>query len=244
MRTRNLSCTLKTLRAEQCVDAEARCGSARDGSARPPRRSSQVPTNCSISTSTPNRPARKPRSREADFACGAISPANGELLRVRHRAEPAVGRRADADERSEIGSEAVEIGPVVLRDRPRIRPGAEEQLQEAVVQDVEEARERVVAVERPGVRLLGRRRAAARPAARAARGTSRTAGSGPGRRGSALLDVRGREVEERVLAEHHVLLAPRGAVADARLLLEAPLEAPQHGEEVEPPGLGLEALSR
>ena len=58
-----------------------------------------------------------------------------------------------------------------------------------------------------------------------------------------LAEVRGREVEERVLAEHDELLAPRGAVADARLVAMAALEPPQHGEEVEAPGLVLELLS-
>ncbi len=51
-------------------------------------------------------------------------------------------------QRAEIGGEAVVVRPVVLGDRPRIRPGAEEELQEAVVEDVEKARKGIVARER------------------------------------------------------------------------------------------------
>src|SRR5581483_3757326 len=42
--------------------------------------------------------------------------------------------RSDSDRRTDIGDEAVGIWTIMLRDRPRIRPGAEEQLDESVVE--------------------------------------------------------------------------------------------------------------
>ena len=55
----------------------------------------------------------------------------------------------------------VDNGPewvaIMLRDRARIRPGTVEELQEAMVQDVEEARKGIVAQELPVIALLSRR---------------------------------------------------------------------------------------
>src|SRR5262245_8739068 len=74
---------------------------------------------------------------------------------VRYGIEIAVGRRADPDHGADIDEEAVGLRPVVLDDRPGVRPGAEEQLQEAMIEDVEEARKRLVAHHRPSVGLFG-----------------------------------------------------------------------------------------
>ena len=69
----------------------------------------------------------------------------GELGGVGNRIEIAMRLCSDSDHRADIGDEAVVLRTVVLRDRPCIGPGPEEQLQEAMVEQVEEARKRVVA---------------------------------------------------------------------------------------------------
>src|SRR5262249_19642015 len=64
--------------------------------------------------------------------------------------------RAEPDDRADIVAEAVLKRPVVLRDRPRIRPGAEEQREKAALEYVDEARKRVVARAQPRIGLVGR----------------------------------------------------------------------------------------
>ena len=64
--------------------------------------------------------------------------------------------RSDADHRADIGAEPILVGPIVLGDRTRVRPGAKEQRQEAALENVDETRKRVVAFEQPAVRLFRR----------------------------------------------------------------------------------------
>src|SRR5262249_14188454 len=63
-----------------------------------------------------------------------------ELGEERQSVRLAVARRADADRRADIGEEAIFLRPVVLGDRTRIGEGTEEELEEAALEDVNEAR--------------------------------------------------------------------------------------------------------
>ena len=95
-------------------------------------------------------------SREADFACGGDEAGKGKLGRVGNLIEIAMRLCSYSDHRADIGDEAIILRTVVLSDRPRIRPGPEKQLQEAVVEKVEEARKGVVALHEPFKAFLGR----------------------------------------------------------------------------------------
>ena len=83
----------------------------------------------------------KPRGR---FRLRSQQAGKAELCGVRHSVQLLVRARADPDRRAEIGDEAVGVRPVVLRNRAGIRPGPKEQLNEAVVEQIEKPRERVV----------------------------------------------------------------------------------------------------
>src|SRR5579884_823435 len=63
-----------------------------------------------------------------------------QLAGVGDTIELMIDRRSEPDHAAYIGNEAVFSGPIPLRDRPRIRPGAKEQLQKTIIQKVEEAR--------------------------------------------------------------------------------------------------------
>ena len=83
----------------------------------------------------------KPRGR---FRLRSQQAGKAELCGVRHSVELLVRARADPDRRADIGDEAVGVRPVVLRNGAGICPGPKEQLNEAVVEQIEKARERVV----------------------------------------------------------------------------------------------------
>src|ERR1700676_2525426 len=123
----------------------------------------------------------------------------------------------------------------MLNDRPRIRPGAKEQLDETMIEDVEKARKGVVLGEQIVIGLLGggeRQRALRAEQAEIFH-------EHPERPVVALRDagkVRGGKLHERVLPELDEFLAPRRAVADARPVLKHAFELPQPWEVIEPPG--------
>ena len=83
-------------------------------------------------------------------------PGIGQLGEIGDRVGVAKSRRSDADHRADIGAEPVFVGPVVLGDRTRVRPGAKEQRQETALEDIDETRKRVVPFEKPTVRFFGR----------------------------------------------------------------------------------------
>ena len=128
--------------------------------------SSQPPTNSSISTRV-SRQAREKRAQPR----GALDP-RGEQPGILHLGEigdrvgVAKSGRSDADHRADIGAEPILVGPVVLGDRTRVRPGAKEQREKAALENVDETRERVVPFEQPDVRSLRSSSAAGRPAGR------------------------------------------------------------------------------
>ena len=146
-------------RADEFVDLDASAEQAGAETREPRRRSSPWP-----------RSGR----RTPPWRTGAGCPV---LLGVRRLAAALLERRrADADHRADVVDEAILAGPVVLRDRPGVRPGAEEQLQKPPLEEVDEARKGVVvAVVQPAIGLVGGRRAAARPAARTCRESARSA---------------------------------------------------------------------
>ena len=131
----------------------------------------------------------------------------------------------------------------MLDDRPRIRPGAKEQLNETMIEDVEKARKRVILREHVVIGFLGgRKRQRALRTEQAEKFDEDLE-----RLVVALHDageVRGRKIHEGILPELDELVAPRRAVADARPILERALELPQHGEIIEPPRLGFEIAQK
>ena len=91
------------------------------------------------------------------FCLGAKKPGKLKLRRIRNAVEVLVRLGANSDRRADIGDEAVSVGAIMLRDRPGIRPGAKEQLNKAMIENVEKARERVVLCEQVVIGLLGGR---------------------------------------------------------------------------------------
>ena len=191
------------------------------------------------------------------------------------------GLRADADHGGHIGAEAIIFRPVGLHDGTRIGPGAEEQLDEAIVEEIEEMDEGRILGLHEGIgflrqmtgqrplraeqaekgrddmrairrRLRSRERLGARKRPVPARRdlAQRRAGKGH----PCLLAEGDRDLfRERLRAQAHDLVAPRGAVADARArmredavaveaLAEAALDAAHHVEKVEAPGLALHSF--
>ena len=187
----------------------------------------------STSTSTLKMPRISWRSRDALLTLGIDEPGKGKLGDVVEAVALAVRRRdADAGEGADIADEAVVVGPVVMGDRPRIRPGAEEELQEAVGEDVGEAREGRVAAVRPQIGLDGgveRQRALRPEEAEEARVELRDL---PDAVSSNFDDVGGRKFDERVLPEIDDVLGDDRAVADARLLRRRALQLAQRREEI------------
>ena len=173
-----------------------------------------------------------PASRDAHFACDPNSPAKPKLGGIRDAIEILIGLGADADSRANIGHEAIRVGAVVLDDRPGIRPGAKEQLNETMIENVEKARKGIVVGEHVVIGLLG-----GREGERALRSEqTKVFDEDLERLVVALLDtgkVRGRKIHERVLAEQDELVAPCRAVADAGPILVRALEMPQHREVIE-----------
>src|SRR6195256_3534789 len=91
------------------------------------------------------------------FGLASQQSCKAELGGVRDAVEIPVGFGAAADCGADVGEKTVSRRAVVLRDRARIRPRTEEQLKKTVIEDVEEARERVVVGEVVMISLLGHR---------------------------------------------------------------------------------------
>ena len=167
----------------------------------------------------------------------------GELAGIGDGIEIAIGPRPDADHRADIGDKAVVFGTVVLRHRTRIGPRTEEQLQESVVEQVEEARERVVPHQHPFHAFLGRRER------EGALRTEHAEEFDVDAQASAVRDGHARQIGSRklhvgILAEVDVILAHCGAVADPRLVGIGALELAHHGKEIEAPGLLLHLVDQ
>ena len=132
-----------------------------------------------------------------------------------------------ADHRADIGAKPVLVGPIVLRDRARVRPGAKEQREEPALEDVDETRKRVVAFEQPTVGLFGRRqRQRALRAEHAQEAGHET--HAPGRFDARGFEVRVGKFEIRILRRSSTNSSREPArVADARLGRIFALEPPQ-----------------
>src|SRR5262245_22388177 len=163
-------------------------------------------------------------------------PGKGQLGQIRHAVEIAIGQRAEADHGADIDEETVGIGAIVLHDRAGIGPGAEEQLQETMIEHVEEAGEGFVPVQGPPIRFFGgrQRERPLRPQQSQELGVNADL---PALRRLDARQVGGREIHERILAEQDEVLAQRAAVADPRPIPKGTLEPAHDHEEVEPPGL-------
>ena len=205
-------------------------------------KTSQDPTNSSISTFTPNRPRRKRASREADFAFGAIKTRIFELRDVGNGIQVAVGPRSQADDRADIGDEAVLAGTIMLSDRPGIGPRPEEQLEKPAVEQVQEAGECVIAHHQPAQALVrrGQRQRALR--AEQAEKLDDDLQSALSLRNCGKIGCR--KFEIGILTEIDILLAAGGAVTDPRAVGICPLELPQHVIEIEPPGFSLHLVEQ
>ena len=156
MRMRNLSLTLNTLAPSIVSRPSAEFA--------PPRRErssgssvNQDPTNSWISTGASMSPPRKARNREALFTRASQQAGVFHFDELRQRVDVVERRRSDADHRTEVGAEAVLVGPIVLGYRMGVGPGAVEQAQEAPLKHVDEPRERLVAETKP-LKGLERRR--------------------------------------------------------------------------------------
>src|SRR5215510_1877348 len=163
-------------------------------------------------------------------------PGKGQLGQIRHAVEIAIGQRAEADHGADIDEETIGIGAIVLHDRAGIGPGAEEQLQETMIEHVEEAGEGFVPVQGPPIRFFGgrQRERSLRPQQSEELGVNADL---PALRRLDARQVGGREIHERILAEQDEVLAQRAAVTDPRPIPKGTLEPAHHHEEVEPPGL-------
>ena len=115
-------------RAQHAIGPEPAVAPARAACARSRRASSQLPTNSSISTRDAEQAREKGRAAATRSSPrGAISPAYSSLTKSETESRSR-NAAADADHRADIVAEAVLLRPVVLGDRARVGPGAEEQL--------------------------------------------------------------------------------------------------------------------
>jgi hypothetical protein len=126
-----------------------------------------------------------------------------------------------------------------LRNRPGIRPGTKEELEKPVVKKIEKPREGLVPHQHPRMGFLGRRQrqCTLRPQ------QAEKLDQNPKLTVLLLLrprQIRSREIHVRLLAEHHVFVANRGAVANPRLFREAAFEPAHHRKEIEAPWFVLE----
>ena len=126
-----------------------------------------------------------------------------------------------------------------MRDRPRVRPGAKEQGQEAALEDVDETRKRIVALQEPEIALLGRRQRQRALRAEHAQKPGDEAHPSAGLRGRRL-ERRGGKFHVGILRDDDKFLVERRRIANARLAGIVALEASQRREDVKPPGLGDE----
>ena len=183
----------------------------------------------------------KPRG---GFRLRAEQAGKSELCGVRHTVQILVRARADPDRRADIGDEAVGVGTVVLRNRPGVRPGAKEQLNEAVIEQVEKARERVVLGEYVVIGFFGgrQRQRALRPEQAEISDENLERFVLPSC--SDPRKVGGGKFHERILPEPDELLAQSRAVSDPWPVLERSFELPQHREIIEPPGLSFEVSQK
>src|SRR3984885_11466377 len=182
--------------------------------------------------------AREKRAQAGDaFDPRGEQPGIGQLGEIGDRVGVAESGRSDADHRADIDAEAVLVGPVVLGDRTRVRPGAKKQSQEAALEDVDETRKRVIAFKQPRVGFFrrGQRQGALwaehpQEAGHEAHPSVRFNGRS--------FKVRVGKFEIRVLRDLDEFVREPARFANARFGRVFPLEATQHGEKVEAPRLG------
>ena len=186
--------------------------------------------------------------KQAAQARGALHPRR-EQARIFHLGEigqrigVAERRRADADHRTDIGAKPILAGPVVLRDRARVGPGAKEQRDEPALKNVGETRKSVVALQQPTIALFGgrQRQRALRPEhAEEARDKAHP----PRGLHYRVFEIGGGKLHVRVLRDDEIFLGELRGVADARLVGVLTLEAPQRRQHVEAPGLGDEFVAK
>ncbi|MGY4292929.1 hypothetical protein ACVWXN_001024 [Bradyrhizobium sp. i1.4.4] len=130
----------------------------------------------------------------------------------------------------------------MLSDRPRIGPGAKEELQKASVEQIEKAREGVIPHQPPTEALVGggKRQRALRPQ------ETEKFDEYP-EPATHVVDGRkvgGGELQIRHLAEVDILLAACSAVTDPRSIRVGALELAQRIKEIEPPGLRLHLVDQ
>src|ERR1700722_10545267 len=161
----------------------------------------------------------------------------GQLGEIGDRVGVAKRRCSDADHRADIGAEAVFVGPIVLSDRARVRPGAKEQRQKTALEEVGETRKRVVPFEKPIVRFFrrGQRQGPLRAEHAKEPGLEEHAPAWVDLRG---LEVRVGEFKVGVLRDLDEFVRKPARLANARFGRVFPFEAPQNAEQIEAPGLG------
>src|SRR5690349_10734741 len=103
------------------------------------------------------QPANRGGKTRRGFCLCSQQAGEAELGCVGHTVEMPVRFGADPDGRADIGPKSVLLRAVVLRDRARVGPRTEEQLDKAVIENIEKARKRVVLSEGVVVGLLGSR---------------------------------------------------------------------------------------
>jgi len=81
-----------------------------------------------ILTGTMFWPGEEAPQARGRFRLRADQPGMGELLGIGNGIALEIGLRAHPDHAADIGGETVKIGPVMLRNRPRIRPSSVEEL--------------------------------------------------------------------------------------------------------------------
>src|SRR5579872_5222100 len=184
-----------------------------------------------------------PAQARSAFRLGRDQPGKLHLGEIGQGIGAAIRWRADADRRADKGDETVLVRPVLLRDRPRVGPGAEEQGEKTALENVGEARKGVVAIEQPVIGLFGRgqRQSALRTEHAEEAGDEAHA---PVALALGGLERGGGELQVRILGDDDIFVGESLGVADARPLGMLALVTAQRVEQVEPPRLGEKALFR
>jgi len=105
----------------------------------------------------PEQAADQAAQTRRALGCGRHQAGESHLGGVGHRIEILERAGPDPDHGADIGHEPVRVRPVVLTDRPRVRPSTKEQLQESMIEDVEKTRKGIVVHQVPGMHFFGRR---------------------------------------------------------------------------------------
>ena len=150
----------------------------------------------------------------------------GQLGEIGDRVGVAESGRSDADHRADIGAKAILVGPIVLSDWTRVRPGAKEQRKKAALENVDETGERVVPLKQPAVGFFRRRERQGALRAEHAQETGHETHA-PVRSDHRCFEVRIGKFEIRVLRDLDEFVLEPARFADPRFGRIFPFEAPQ-----------------